>query len=210
MNGVVVCTPGATADPQRDRITVNGRAVPPPETPRYVVVHKPRGYLCTRRDPEGRPVITDLVPLSARLFPVGRLDVDAEGVLLLTNDGELTHRLLHPRYGVRRVYEVEVAGTVRPSDLGRWRAGVELGDGPAVPTAVELRRSGPRTSRLRLVFTEGRRHEVKRYCEALGHPVRRLRRVAFGPVKLGGLRPGQWRPLTRAELTALRRAVVRG
>lgn len=209
VNGAVVRTPGVTADPARDRITVDGRPVPPPEVHRYVVVHKPRGYVCTRRDPQGRPVVTELVPARARLFPVGRLDVDAEGVLLLTNDGPLTHRLLHPRYGLPRVYEVEVAGTVRPGDLARWRAGVELADGPAVPAAVALRRSGRRTSRLRVVFTEGRKREVKRYCEALGHPVRRLRRVAFGPVTLGNLAPGQWRELTRAELAALRRAVAR-
>jgi pseudouridine synthase len=134
---------------------------------------------------------------------VGRLDADVEGLLLLTNDGALAHRLLHPRYRLPRVYEADVAGLVTPADLARWRRGVTLEDGPAVPTAVELIRGRPGASRLRLTFTEGRRHEVKRYCLALGHPVRGLRRVSFGPLRLGPLPRGRWRPLTPAERRAL-------
>ena len=152
--------------------------------------------------------MTDLVPAAARLYPVGRLDVDVEGALLLTNDGALTHRLLHPRYGLPRVYEAHVAGAVGRGDLGRWRRGLTLEDGPAVPVAVALLRDGPRGSRLRLTFAEGRKHEVKRYCEALGHPVVQLRRIAFGPVTLGDLPVGRWRTLTPAEVAALRRAVA--
>lgn len=155
-------------------------------------------------------MVTALVPSRARLYPVGRLDADAEGVLILTNDGALAHRLLHPRYGVPRVYEAEVAGCVTPAALGRWRQGVVLDDGPAVPRAVELLRTGRAASVLRLTFTEGRKREVKRYCAALGHPVRRLRRVAFGPVRLGALPPGAARPLTPREVRALRAATGAG
>ncbi len=172
-----------------------------------MLLHKPRGYVTSRSDPHGRPVVTELAPSARRLYPVGRLDVDVEGALILTNDGALTHRLLHPRYGLRRVYEAEVAGRVTPADLARWRRGVRLEDGPARPVAVKLIGAGAATSRLRLTFTEGRKREVKRYCEALGHPVVRLRRVAFGPVRLGGLPVGAARPLTAAEVRALRAAV---
>lgn len=127
---------GTLADPARDRITVDGQPLPSVEPRRYVLLHKPPGYLSARRDPGGRRVVTDLVPDGARLYPVGRLDADAEGLLLLTNDGALTHRLLHPRYALPRVYEVEVEGCVTPGALARWRAGVVLDDGPARPRAV--------------------------------------------------------------------------
>jgi 23S rRNA pseudouridine2605 synthase len=205
VNGDVVREAGTLADPDRDAITVDGRLIPAAEAKQYLLLHKPRGYLCSRGDPQGRPVVTDLVPTGARLYPVGRLDADVEGALLLTNDGALTHRLLHPRYGLARLYEADVAGTVRRADLGRWRRGVILEDGPAVPAAVELVDAGPAPSRLRLTFTEGRRHEVKRYCEALGHRVLRLRRLAFGPLALGRLPAGAWRRLTSREVAALRR-----
>ena len=198
------------ADPAADRVTVDGRALPAAESKRYFLLHKPSGYVTSARDPLGRPVVTDLVRAGARVYPVGRLDWDVEGALLLTNDGALAHRLLHPRYALPRVYEVEVAGRVRHADIPRWRRGVVLDDGPAVPAAVGLVRPGGRTSVVRLTFTEGRKHEVKRYCQSLGHRAVRLRRVAFGPVGLGDLPPGAARPLTRAELAALRAAAARG
>ena len=206
INGDVVHEAGTVADPDRDHITVDGRALPAAETKQYVLLNKPRGYLTARSDPDGRPVVTDLVRSHARLFPVGRLDVDVEGALVLTNDGALTHRLLHPRYGLPRLYEADVAGSVRRTDLERWRRGVTLEDGPAVPLAVSLERTSAEGSRLHLTFGEGRKHEVKRYCEALGHPVRRLRRVGFGPIALGRLRVGSWRSLTAAEVRTLRAA----
>jgi 23S rRNA pseudouridine2605 synthase len=204
VNGVVVREPGTLADLDADEVRLDGRRVGLPEPRTYLLLNKPRGYVTSRRDPEGRAVVTDLVPHRLRLYPVGRLDVDVEGALLLTNDGALTHRLLHPRYGVPRVYEADVKGVITPHALPRWRAGATLDDGPAVPSAVVLIRSGKQDSRLRLTFTEGRKHEVKRYCESLGHPVVRLRRIAFGPVALGDLPLGAHRPLTAKELAALR------
>jgi len=208
VNGDVVREAGTVADPDRDHVTVDGRGLPAAETKEYVLLNKPRGYLTARSDPDGRPVVTDLVRSHARLFPVGRLDVDVEGLLVLTNDGALTHRLLHPRYGLARLYEAEVAGNVRRADLDRWRRGLTLEDGPAIPLAVSLERTGTESSLLHLTFGEGRKHEVKRYCEALGHPVRRLRRLGFGPIALGRLRVGAWRTLTSGEIRALRAAAA--
>ncbi len=206
VNGRVTRELGALADPDVQIITVDGRPLPTREPARYLLLHKPAGYVTTLRDPAGRPVVADLIHTSERLYPVGRLDADVEGALLLTNDGPLTHRLLHPRYGLPRVYEAEVEGSVTTADLARWRRGVALPDGPAQPLAVALGASGRLRSRLSLTFAEGRKHEVKRYCEALGHRVLRLRRVAFGPIELGNLPVGKSRALTPAEVRALRAA----
>ncbi|MBI2216380.1 MAG: rRNA pseudouridine synthase [Candidatus Rokubacteria bacterium] len=219
VNGAVVRELGTLADPLTDVIAVDGQPLPSAEPKRYVVLHKPRGYVTTRHDPRGRPIVTDLVHGRGRVYPVGRLDADAEGVLLLTNDGELTHRLLHPRYALPRVYEADVAGRVTRADLPRWRAGVVLDDGPAKPIAVDVVGDGPsgarhrrgdvaETTRLRLTFTEGRKHEVKRYCDALGHRVLALRRVAFGPIELGDLPIGAVRDLVPREVSALRAAAT--
>jgi pseudouridine synthase len=206
VNGVVTREPGTLADPATDRITLDGRAVPPPEVAQYLLLNKPAGVVTTVRDPQGRPVVIDLLPthVGERVYPVGRLDADVEGVMLLTNDGPLTHRLLHPRYALPRLYEAEVAGRVTEADLGRWRRGATLDDGPAVPLAVDLVRTGGASSMVHLTFSEGRKHEVKRYCEALGHRVQRLRRIGFGPLRLGALPLGACRPLTPGELAALR------
>ena len=203
---MVVREPGTLADLDVDDVRLDGRRVGAPERRQYLLLNKPAGYVTSRHDPEGRAVVTDLVSSRARLYPVGRLDVDVEGALLLTNDGALTHRLLHPRYGIPRVYEADVKGAVIPDALPRWRAGAHLDDGPAVPLDVEVVRTGRLESRLRLTFTEGRKHEVKRYCECLGHPVIRLQRIAFGPIALGTLPVGAHRSLTREELAALRAA----
>jgi pseudouridine synthase len=209
INGVVTRDLATLADPDVDLVTVDGRPLPRSETLSYVLLHKPRGYVTTVSDPHGRPVVTDLVPNDVRLYPIGRLDADVEGALLLTNDGTLTHRLLHPRYAMPRVYDALVEGVVRAGELARWRRGVTLDDGPAVPRAVDvLGRGDGATTRMQLTFTEGRKHEVKRFCEALGHRVVRLRRVGFGPIALGQLRPGQWRQLTPREVAQLRAGVV--
>jgi pseudouridine synthase len=204
VNGRAVTVQGATADPSRDRILVDGRPLAAPEPKRYVLLNKPGGYLTSRTDPRGRPVVLDLVREErVRLFPVGRLDFDAEGLLLLTNDGDLAQRLLHPRFGIRRVYEVEVEGRVSAAELPRWEGGVLLPDGLAKPRRVRLLRRTHGTTWLGLTFTEGRYREVKRFCQALGHRVVRLRRVQFGPLRLGRLAPGATRPLTSFELARL-------
>ena len=205
VNGVPVVEPGSQADPLRDTVEVDGRPLPRAEPKRYVLLHKPRGYLTTREDPRGRPRVFDLVPeLGVRLHSVGRLDFDAEGLLLLTNDGDLTFRLTHPRHGVRRVYHVLVEGPPRYDGAGgagargrpRGRAGTGRGGAPAA-----RRRGGAHW--IELSLAEGRYREVKRLCRAVGLVVERLRRVAFGPLQLGSLGPGQWRELTPAEVARI-------
>lgn len=204
VNGVRVAAPGTLVDPAHDRIQVDGHPLPTPEPKRYLLLHKPRGYMSSRTDPRKRPVVLDLVGAErVRLFPVGRLDFDAEGLLLLTNDGALAHRLLHPRFGMPRVYEAEVQGLLTERALSRFRQGVILEDGIAKPIEARLLRRTARTTWLRLTFTEGRYREVKRYCAALGHRVVRLRRVKFGPLRLGTLPPGAARPLSAKELDQL-------
>lgn len=207
VNGAVTRELATLADPERDVVTVDGRPLPRAERKHYLLLHKPAGYVTSVRDPRGRPVVSELVgDVGARLYPVGRLDWDVEGALLMTNDGALTHRLLHPRYALPRVYEADVEGRVGPAALPRWRRGVVLEDGPARPLAVTILHGGRDATRLALTFTEGRKHEVKRYCAALGHRVRRLRRVAFGPVQLGDLPRGRYRRLTPREVATLRAA----
>jgi pseudouridine synthase len=205
INGTVVTEPGTIADPTRDEIAVDGRPIPRPQAKQYLLLHKPRGYLTSRHDPRGRPIVFDLISdTGARLFPVGRLDFDSEGLLLLTNDGALAHRLLHPRYGIPRVYEAEVEGRVSEPDLQRFRQGVVLEDGVATPAAVRLLRRTLETTWLELTFAEGRYREVRRFCAALGYHVVRLRRVRLGPLRLGRLAPGAARPLTEREIRELR------
>jgi 23S rRNA pseudouridine2605 synthase len=205
VNGAVVVEPGTHADPMRDAIEVDGRPLPGVEPKRYVLLHKPPGYLTTRADPRGRRSVFDLVPeIGARLHSVGRLDYDAEGLLLLTNDGAITYRLTHPRHGVRRVYHVLVEGRLGPAALDALRRGVVLEDGPArVERARQLRAADGGLHWIELSLAEGRYHEVKRLCRAVGLVVRRLRRVGFGPLALGALGAGRWRELTPDEVERL-------
>jgi pseudouridine synthase len=184
-----------------DRVELDGRALEP-EALAYVLLHKPAGVVTTASDPHGRPTVVDLVKLPQRVVPVGRLDADTTGALLLTNDGPLAHRLAHPRYEVDKVYEAEVEGEPDDEALRRLAEGVELEDGRTAPAAV--RRLGP--SRLELTLHEGRKHQVKRMCEAVGHPVTRLHRRGYAGLTLAGLAPGAWRELTAAEVAALRAA----
>ena len=168
----------------------------------YLLLHKPAGVVTTARDPGGRPTVVDLVPQEPRVVPVGRLDADTTGALLLTNDGELAHRLAHPRYEVDKVYVADVEGDPTDEAVRALAEGVELEDGRTAP--AKARRVGP--SKIELTLHEGRKHQVKRMCEAVGHPVRRLHRRAYAGLTLGSLRPGQWRELTRDEVEALRAA----
>jgi 23S rRNA pseudouridine2605 synthase len=184
-----------------DRVELDGRALAPQRLA-YVLLHKPTGIVTTARDPHGRPTVVDLVEHEARVVPVGRLDADTTGALVLTNDGPLAHRLAHPRYGVEKTYEVEVHGEPTEEQLRRLREGVELDDGPTAP--AHARRLGPRT--LELVLHEGRKHQVKRMCEAVGLPVTRLHRPRYDGLDLGRLAPGEWRELTDDEVARLRAA----
>lgn len=199
--------PGAKADPRRDRITVDGRPLPAP--PRvYVLLHKPRGVVTTLADPQGRPTVRDLVPrLRQRVFPVGRLDFHSSGLVLLTNDGALAARLMHPRHGVRKRYLVKVKGEPSAEALARLERGVRLPEGRTAPATVRVVRAQDGKTWLEIGIAEGRKHEVRRMCLAVGHPVEKLRRVALGPLELGKLPPGAARDLTEAEVRALRRAV---
>jgi pseudouridine synthase len=199
-------TLGDRVDASRDRVEVEGVGVNLDPNVRYFVLNKPAGVVTTMRDPQGRTDIRRYLPDEGpRVFPVGRLDRDTEGLLLLTNDGELANRLTHPRYGVEKEYLAEVRGHPTPAQVTRLRAGIELDDGPA--RAREARIVDARADRgaVRLVMTEGRRREVRRLLEAVGLPVSRLVRVRIGPVKLGRLAPGTLRELTAEEVRALAR-----
>jgi len=189
-----------------DVVEVDGRPIEPQPT-RYVLLNKPAGVVTTADDPQGRPTVVDLVPGDVRVVPVGRLDLDTTGALLLTNDGELAHRLAHPSYGVAKVYDVDIEGAPSPDDIQALLRGIDLEDGPTAPAEARIIRRGTRVSRIELTLHEGRKHQVKRMCEALGHPVQHLHRRRYAGLRLVGLEPGEWRELTDREVVALRRSV---
>ena len=182
-----------------DRVEVDGERVAPQRLA-YVLLHKPAGVVTTASDPQGRPTVVDIVRHESRVVPVGRLDADTTGVLLLTNDGELAHRLAHPKYEVEKVYEAEVDGEPGGDAIHRLAAGVDLEDGRTSP--AKGRRLGPRL--VELSIHEGRNRQVRRMLEAVGHPVRNLHRSRYAGLTAEGLRPGDWRELTSEELSALR------
>jgi pseudouridine synthase len=184
----------------RDEVEVDGRRVAKQRLA-HVLLHKPAGVVTTARDPQGRPTVVGLVGHQTRIVPVGRLDADTTGALLLTNDGQLAHRLAHPRYEVEKVYVADVEGEPSEVVLRVLANGVELEDGRTAPARV--RRLA--TSRVELVLHEGRNRQVRRMCEAVGHPVRRLHRSRYAGLTLGRMRPGEWRELTADEVAALRR-----
>lgn len=198
---------GCDIDPERDTVCVNGEPVRR-EKPVYILFNKPAGVVTTVQDTHDRKTVMDYFrSLEARVFPVGRLDLDVGGVLLLTNDGELAQRLTHPRYEIPKTYVATVKGRVGDDALRKLEAGVPLADGPTAPMRAEVLSRKKDTSRLRLTLHEGRKREVKRMCQAVGHEVRRLRRVQFAGLETGSLRPGQWRWLRREEVARLRRLV---
>jgi len=197
-------------DPARDvtegnRVTVDGRPVSQ-EPHEYHLLNKPKGVVATAHDPEGRRKVTDLVHTKARIYPVGRLDIDSRGLILLTNDGELANRLMHPRYEIAKTYLARVRGRVADPALKELRAGIELEDGRTAPARVKVVEHDVRTTTLELTIHEGRNRQVRRMCEAIGHPVVELERTAFGPLELAGLPPGRSRELSDDERGALRRA----
>jgi 23S rRNA pseudouridine2605 synthase len=186
----------------RDRVEVDGKQVERQRL-RYVLLHKPAGVVTTARDPHGRPTVVELVPDEPRVVPVGRLDADTTGALLLTNDGELAHRLAHPRYGVEKTYVAEIEGDAAEETLERLRDGVELEDGITAPAHARRLSRG----RIELVLHEGRKHQVKRMLAEVGHPVTRLHRSAYAGLALDGIEPGACRELEPVEVEQLRRAV---
>ena len=186
-----------------DRVELDGRPLAA-EQLAYVLLHKPAGVVTTARDPHGRPTVVGLVDIGVRVVPVGRLDADTTGALVLTNDGPLAHRLAHPRYEVEKVYEAEVEGTPSEAELERLRTGIRLEDGVTAPAQARVIAERGATSVVELELHQGRKHQVKRMLEAVGHPVRRLHRPAYAGLTLAGLGPGEWRELTAEEIARLK------
>lgn len=204
VNGELVTELGTRIDPDRDDVEVDGRSVTRPPI-RWILFHKPRGCLTTKSDPHGRTTVYDLLPDRFRgLRYVGRLDMDTEGLLLLTNEGDAIHRLLHPSWEVEREYRATVEGRPDEDVLRRLEEGVTLEDGPARAVEARVVEEVGHGAVVALVLREGRKREVRRLCEAVGHPVTHLLRVRYGPVTLGDLRPGEWRELSDGEVRALR------
>jgi len=214
VNGAVVTELGSKVDPVTDVVEVDGKRVQLADGCAYFALNKPRGYMTTMSDPEGRPTVADLFPKDAPagLFPVGRLDFDTEGLLLLTTDGDLSHILLHPKHHVVKVYLATVKGVPSPATLAQLRKGVELDDGMTAPAGAQLVTKTGEASRetgrsvVELRIREGKKRQVRRMLGIVGHPVVRLQRVSFGPVALGDMPLGSVRPLTEDEVAALRKA----
>lgn len=208
VNGQVADTLGSKVEPA-DVVYFDGRPVEP-EPLEYYLLNKPAGTLSTVSDPQGRPTVTQLVPTRARIFPIGRLDRDTSGLIILTNDGELAHRLMHPSFEVDKVYRAEVAGTPTEPELERLRVGVQLDDGPTAPAEVKF--AGRRQGRTAIDITihEGRKRQVRRMLEAVGHPVEMLHRKKYAMLIDKGLKPGDSRPLTSEEINMLKQLTHKG
>ncbi len=204
VNGKKVTILGSKVDPEVDQVTVDGKPVTIADERTYLLLYKPPNVVTTLSDPQERPTIADfLTPGESRVFPIGRLDYDAEGALLLTDDGELANKLMHPKFGVERTYLVKVKAIPSDTALEKLRGGVRLEDGMATPKVVERYETAEKNTWLKLVVTEGRPHLIKRLCAAIGHPVLRLFRPSHAGVSLGPLRPGQVRRLSKPEVDTL-------
>ena len=207
INGAIVRDLGVKADPRDDIIEVDGNVIRL-EKKVYLMLHKPPGYVTTVRDPQGRPTVMDLIPdVSERVFPVGRLDYDAEGLLFLTNDGGLAQILTHPKWEVDKTYIARVEGIPDEQDLERLRTGVDLDGHVSAPASADILKRLKGSAILRITIHEGRKHQVKDMCRAVGHPVLRLKRVKFGPLSLGRLGQGRYRHLSHREIRDLMRFV---
>ena len=208
VNSKIVTEQGLRVDPEHDVIRVDGSRIPPPRRHLYLVLNKPRGVVSTMDDPEGRRNLNDLLEgkrpgKQNRLFHVGRLDTETDGLIILTNDGDFAHKLAHPSYEVPKTYLAEVTGQLHPATVKRLRDGIMLEDGPVKPSSVKLVSTAEDRSLVNLTLHEGRNHIVRRTMEAVGHPVRKLSRTGIGPVRLGNLKSGDLRDLTRDELGGL-------
>lgn len=213
LNGVVLTTLGTQLDPAKDRVEVDGRLVGVLEEQRYLLLNKPPGHVTTARDPRGRPTVLDLIgPQGARLYPVGRLDMESEGLLFLMNDGPLAFRLTHPKYEVPKTYRAWTSTPPDDAAVQQLRKGVQLEDGWTAPATVQnlgttAMGHGDSSPALDITIHEGRNRQIRRMLEAVGYPVQKLRRIRFGPIELGNLSPGKFRSLTRSEIDELRRFV---
>ena len=197
-----VAHPGQRVDPSSAEVLVDGIRLPVDPDLVYYLLHKPLGVISTTRDPGGRTTVVDLVPPHPRVYPVGRLDADTTGLILITNDGDFANRVTHPRYGIVKTYEVLVDGALRARDLARIRDGVQLEDGPARAVSVRKIGSDGHSSHLEMSMGEGRNREVRRLCTAVGFPVVRLHRTSIGPLRDRALELGEWRPLEVGEIRA--------
>jgi 23S rRNA pseudouridine2605 synthase len=208
VNGQVIRELGTRVDPEKDHVKVDGRHLKPAPPQTFIMLNKPKGVISTLSDPEGRPTIKHLLHgISLRIFPVGRLDFDTEGLMLLTNDGEIAQALLHPRYHVPKTYSVKVKGVLSDEQIGQLERGVSLDDGMTAPAIVKKMHKTEANSWIEITIHEGRKHQVKRMLEVVGHPVLKLERVRFGPLTLSDLPPGQFRFLTDREANAIREVV---
>ncbi len=205
VNGKVITEPGSKVDPAKDRIMVGGEVLSLSPRKYYILLYKPRGYVSTLSDEKGRKKVTDLLQgVAGRVYPVGRLDYDSEGLLLLTNDGDLTFALTHPSHQVSKTYLVRVAGAPEPDKLSQMSKGLSLEDGPTAPANVRLVGQREGNALLEITIKEGRSRQIRRMCEHIGYPVLRLQRIRIGSLGMESLRPGEYRHLTAAELNKLK------
>jgi 23S rRNA pseudouridine2605 synthase len=211
VNGAVVKELGRTIDTDRDRVEAMGNVLEP-EQKRYVILYKPKLFITALGEGQDKKqTIEELIKgIPERVFPVGRLDYDAEGLIILTNDGELANRILHPRYELSKVYRARVRGIIGKETYARMKNGAELEDGPAKPDWIKIVKNDRESTTVELSFHEGRNHLVKRFFAKFGHPVMQLTRMSVGPIKIGNLERGRWRDLTASELKMLNRALEKG
>jgi 23S rRNA pseudouridine2605 synthase len=212
VNGQVVTVPGFKVDPEQDAILVDGQPLPRPMGKLvYIMVNKPWNVLSTTSDDRGRPTVLDLVDIPERVYPVGRLDLKSEGLILLTNDGDLAQKLTHPAHNVEKEYHVLIQGKPSTQTLQRWRqGGIEIEGKPVVEAVVERLKTERDDVWLKIILIEGRKRQIRHVAKALGHPVKYLQRVRFGPLKLGHLKPGKWRHLNPTEVQRLKSAAAHG
>ncbi len=211
VNRAVVIEPGTKADPQRDEIRVDGRLISLETEKIYIALHKPSGYVTTLSDPQGRPIVTDLLTgVAERVYPVGRLDYDSEGLLILTNDGEFAQRLQHPRYGIPKTYRVKVEGNLSRGEFKALEEGIDLPDGRFAPADVRLEKTNRGSTWLSITITDGRNRVIRRAFDSIGHSVARLVRTAVADLSLGSLREGSWRVLEQREVDRLLRSQEAG
>lgn len=204
VNGIVTTVLGHKADPQKDAIRVDGRLVCLETEKIYLVLHKPKGYVTTLSDPQGRPIVTDLLSgIAVRVYPVGRLDYDSEGLLILTNDGEFAQRLQHPRFGIPKTYRIKVEGRLAKGELKSLEKGIDLPDGKFLPAGMRIEKTNPGSTWVTLTLTDGRNRVIRRAFDAIGHSVTRLIRVAVADITLSPLGEGRWRTLTPGEVERL-------